>query len=74
MNKRDVKKINVGDWVILKHNLGEGTVTAIAWDRDQERGLPTNGRYPMIQFQQAHTNAYLWSTYRIVRIHKPQEV
>lgn len=73
MNKRDVKNLKAGDHVALKHNLGSGHVISIAWDRDQVAGLPRNGRYPMIEFEDDVTKIPTWATYLIVGIVTPKQ-
>lgn len=65
MNKRDVIKLQVDDEITLKHNLGRGKVTKIAWE--PEKHLPKRGRYPMIQYEEEGVPGHkVWCTYLIV--------
>ena len=61
MRKRDVKRLQVGDYIELKHNLGKGDVTRII-ERKVFKNDPS-GRYPMIQFTDTATKSRTWCTY-----------
>ena len=63
MNKRDVDKLKVGDFVHLKHNLGRGTIEVIAMDEEEYDDAPSLGRYPMIKFRDEVTKSSTWCTY-----------
>ncbi len=63
MRKRDTNMLTIGDRIRCKHNLGEGTVIAIA---HQPRDDIREGRFPMIQFTNDVTCIKMWVTYRII--------
>ncbi len=66
MHKRDVKKLQVGDYIELKHNLGKGTITRIR-DRRLFKAYPS-GRYPLIQFEDTVTKTRTWCTYLAIEV------
>ena len=72
MNKRDIKRLNIGDYVIMKHNLGRGHISRIAHEWTESCGLPKRGRYPMIQYIQDVTEHPTWCTYLIVEEVRPK--
>ena len=61
MRKRDVSKLVRGDYIELKHNLGKGTVTRVIFEKFWK--ADPDGRYPMIQFEDAATGEKTWCTY-----------
>jgi len=61
MDKRDALKLEPGDQICLKHNLGCGMVTEVLTEEDPM--IP--GRYPMIQYD-AGAGLLLWCTYRVI--------
>lgn len=67
MRKRDVKNLSIGDYVRLKHNLGQGVITCVLVDRHKGKGeLNPTGRYPMIRFWDKAINIDVWCTYLAV--------
>lgn len=72
MNVRNAKRLRVGDYVLLKHNLGRGTITQVKWEWDDTMPRTLKeGRYPMVEFEEEKAGVRMWSTYRIIQIHRP---
>lgn len=65
MRRREVRKLEVGTYVRLKHNLGSGSITHIEmwYTKNSPRCAPRNGRYPMIQYRDEVTKSKVWATY-----------
>ncbi len=61
MNKRDALKLQVGDQICLKHNLGCGMITEVLIEEDPL--IP--GRYPMIRYD-AGGGLLLLCTHRVI--------
>lgn len=75
MRRREALKIQVGDRVVLKHNLGIGEVTRVAHEyHPRIASLHKDGIYPMIKFRQDNTTITMWSTYRVIRAWSPKIV
>lgn len=66
MDKTDVSKLQKGDIVSLKHNLGRGPITQILMEWYEGCGQPRECRYPMIEYCQEVTHNLCWCTYRVV--------
>ncbi len=61
MRKRDVPRLEKGDYIELVHNLGKGRITMIRVTRIFK--ADPKGRYPMIQFRDNAHGKTVWCTY-----------
>ena len=75
MNKRDAQKLQIGDKIRLKHNLGSGPITKIILEYSKGCGQPSECRFPMIQYCQDFTKQLTWCTYLVIEYsHRPLKV
>ncbi len=66
MNKRDVRKLQIGDYIELRHNLGKGIITRIREHRLFKHD--PSGKYPLIEFEDAVTKTRTWCTYLAIEV------
>ena len=65
MRRSEFSQLQIGDWISLKHNLGEGEIIRIALS-EKAKGTPMIGKYPMAQFQDRVAGGQGWATYQAI--------